>query len=113
MSNYRRQDPLSEDERWADAIRSPRDRARGKKYNWRRILRLATEQPGTWVLFDRLGPDHTVSAINRRTLLLQRTQYRDWDFRAKATKTRVTKNGRRRIGMLWIMATERNPEDDQ
>lgn len=112
MTKYKRLDPVSDEERWVDALRPRKDRTKGRRYNWRKILRLATAKPGVWHLFDRHGRDYVVSRVNLEQIALMRTEYKDWEFRAKITESKPSSQGRRRLGKLWIMATERTPTDE-
>lgn len=108
---YKRQKPLSPEERFIDGLAPLNQRL--SRYNWRRILKVATQNPGYWYCFDKHGRSNTVSVVNNRTVAVMRHEFDGWDFRAKMTDARLIYDGRRQTGKLWIMATERTPSPDE
>lgn len=112
LTRYKRRKPLTPEERVIAGVLDTRRLRRARVYNWRRILRVATENPGVWIQFDSTGRRHTVSVVNQRQNNQMRSQYPDWDFRCKATDGRDLIGGRK-VWNLWIMAVERAPSGKQ
>jgi hypothetical protein len=116
MSNNpvtRRYHDLDEDERIIPgAVLRDRRRAGLHKYNWRLIIRWTVNRPGRWWLMDPNGSEQTVGIITgSERAVLRRGDAAGWRFTGRITDIHQSYKNAPRRGKLWIMATEKSPDD--